>query len=820
MSYTKRLWLSFWPAALAVGALGIILALRSDHETQPVAAAVIGLLAGLSFVAAGLVAWSRRPSNAVGRLMVAVGFTGFVGALLEANDAWIFSIALVFQAIFLAVFVHLMLAFPYGRLTSRFERLIVVATYALAFFANFIAGFLDRTPVSDCKDCPPNKLLVTDSPAGTTAIEVFADVAGALLAIAVVTILVRRWRTATPAGRRLLGPVYLSGGVTMLFLGVGFAVATTSMTVGDAILTVAEIGFVSVPYFFLAGLMRARLARADVARLFVDIPENPTPDELHTAFRRALRDPTVRLAHWLPERHLFVDLEGWPFAEDVGEGRHLTLVEYEGRRVGAIIHDPSLCEEPELLEAAVATARVGLEKDRLQAELRARVIELEREQQFVRTVVNNAPAIFLVVDPEGRVMRFNDTLATMSGFEDTAAYQGRLFWEVFVAPEDADAARAAFLERQEEQQESVWVGRESGQRVVWWSITPLVDAQGRPRFLVAGRDITERREREEELRASEARNRALLDALPDLMFRVNRDGVYVDYHAHDAADLVAADVIGLTLHDRLPQAVADEAHEVLRRAIEDGGVQTHEYSLELRGTRRHYEARVVASGPDEVVSIVRDVTDRKEREEEVRRSRARIVEAADAERRRLERNLHDGAQQRLVSLSLALRLAEARLEKEPQTANRLLAEAQQELMLALADLRELARGIHPAILTDRGLGAAVEALASRAPLPVDVTEMPEERLPGPVEAAAYYVVAEGLTNVVKYADASWVRVSVERYDGVASVEVADDGVGGADPRGGTGLRGLADRIEALGGRLEVESPTRGGTRLRAVIPVG
>jgi signal transduction histidine kinase len=173
-----------------------------------------------------------------------------------------------------------------------------------------------------------------------------------------------------------------------------------------------------------------------------------------------------------------------------------------------------------------------------------------------------------------------------------------------------------------------------------------------------------------------------------------------------------------------------------------------------------------------------------------------------------------------VSLSLALRLAEARLEKEPADAKRLLAEAQQELMLALADLRELARGIHPAILTDRGLGAAVEALVSRAPLPVEVYRMPEERLPGPVEAAAYYVVAEGLTNVDKYAGASSVRVSVERNNGVAAVEVADDGVGGANPGSGTGLRGLADRVEALGGRLEVESPTRGGTRLRAVIPVG
>src|SRR5206468_7979392 len=210
------------------------------------------------------------------------------------------------------------------------------------------------------------------------------------------------------------------------------------------------------------------------------------------------------------------------------------------------------------------------------------------------------------------------------------------------------------------------------------STTTLVAAQGRPRALVAGRDITERRQREGELRVSEARNRALLDALPDLMFRVNRDGEYVDYHAHDTAELVATDVIGLKVHDRLPKPIADEAMETLRRALDDSGVHIHEYSLELHGARRHYEARVVASGPDEVVSIVRDVTDRKEREEEVRRSRARIVEAADAERRRLERNLHDGAQQRLVSLSLALRLAQAQLARDPEAAEQMLVDAQRE----------------------------------------------------------------------------------------------------------------------------------------------
>ena len=207
------------------------------------------------------------------------------------------------------------------------------------------------------------------------------------------------------------------------------------------------------------------------------------------------------------------------------------------------------------------------------------------------------------------------------------------------------------------------------------------------------------------------------------------------------------------------------------------------------------------------------------RVEELRASRARIVEAGTHERRRLERNLHDGAQQRLVALSLTLRLAQGKLRKDPDHADTLLTAAQQELDLALGELRELARGIHPAILSDRGLGAALEALAGRAPIPVTLDELPRDRLPEAIEAAAYFVVAEALTNVVKYAHASQATVRVARYNGSAIVEVADDGVGGADPGRGSGLNGLADRISALDGRMRIESPAGAGTTLRAEIPV-
>ena len=201
-------------------------------------------------------------------------------------------------------------------------------------------------------------------------------------------------------------------------------------------------------------------------------------------------------------------------------------------------------------------------------------------------------------------------------------------------------------------------------------------------------------------------------------------------------------------------------------------------------------------------------------------SRARIVEAADTERRRLERNLHDGAQQRLVSLALQLRLVKAALQRDPEEAETLLRTADSELSQALDELRELARGIHPAVLSDRGLVAALHALAERAPVRVTVTQIPDGRLPDPIEAAIYYLVAEAITNIAKYAQATRASVAVERSNGIATVVVSDDGVGGAQPGPGSGLVGLADRVEALGGRLHLDSPPGRGTRLSAEIPCG
>jgi signal transduction histidine kinase len=200
--------------------------------------------------------------------------------------------------------------------------------------------------------------------------------------------------------------------------------------------------------------------------------------------------------------------------------------------------------------------------------------------------------------------------------------------------------------------------------------------------------------------------------------------------------------------------------------------------------------------------------------QELIESRARIVQAADEARRRLERDLHDGAQQRLVSLALALRMAADALRTDAERGRQMLDDARAELNHAIDELRELARGIHPAVLTERGLAAAVALLAGRSEVPVRLS-VTTERFPSAIEAAAYFVVAEGLTNVARYSEASSASVSISHLDGRLVVEVEDDGKGGADADRGSGLRGLADRVEVLDGSISLESPEGEGTRLRA-----
>jgi signal transduction histidine kinase len=209
----------------------------------------------------------------------------------------------------------------------------------------------------------------------------------------------------------------------------------------------------------------------------------------------------------------------------------------------------------------------------------------------------------------------------------------------------------------------------------------------------------------------------------------------------------------------------------------------------------------------------------RERVDDLRDARQRIIAAADNERRRIERDLHDGAQQRMVSVAVTLGLAESKMRSDVNAAAELIAQAREEAQLAVRELRELARGIHPAVLSDRGLRPALEALAARAPVPVEVSGVPEEPLPRPVEAAVYFVTAEALTNVAKYAHAETASVALALDGDRVRLEIRDDGVGGADSAAGGGVAGLCDRVEALDGVLTVDSPPGEGTTVIAEIPL-
>lgn len=265
----------------------------------------------------------------------------------------------------------------------------------------------------------------------------------------------------------------------------------------------------------------------------------------------------------------------------------------------------------------------------------------------------------------------------------------------------------------------------------------------------------------------------------------------------------------------LPAEGSGQAVAVLERQGEPVGVLVHDAAL--REEPRLVEAVAAATGL--ALQNERLQATLRAQLEEIRASRARIVEAGDAERRRIERDLHDGAQQRLVGISLALRMATSRLPSGlPPEVSEFLAQATEELNRALKELRELAHGIHPSILTEEGLGPALESLAERATLPVILQDVPRTRLALEVETAAYFAVCEALANIAKHAGAARATVAASQIDDRLVVEVCDDGVGGADPARGTGLRGLADRVAALDGWVRVDSPQGMGTTIHAEIP--
>jgi signal transduction histidine kinase len=562
-----------WSIALAglVAAAGTFaLAFAGGEVADPAVHSILITWITLPFILSGAFAWWRRPDSRFGPLMVAAGFATFVSTLGLASGDVLSTIGQTADVLPPVLFLHVFLAFPSGRLVRPFERALVTAGYATGFILTLVVMALGGYG-SD------NLLRVVAKPDAALTVQRVQLVAISALSLAGIGVLALRRRGAGRPLRRALALLVDSFALGLVMIAVLFMAHFFEAPAIEQIrwATFAVIGL--APIAFLFGLLHARLVRSSLGELLVELRADPAPADLRDALARALRDPSLALAYWLPDYGTYADLDGRPFElPEQDHRRATTLIERDGARVAALVHDAALNEERELLDAVTAAAGIALENGRLHAELRARL-------------------------------------------------------------------------------------------------------------------------------------------------------------------------------------------------------------------------------------------------EELKGSRARIVDAGQKERQRLERNLHDGAQQRLIALSLELGLVEEGLKGDPD-ATRRLERARREIATTLEELRDVARGLHPAVVSGHGLEIALEQLAARGPVPVRLTVEVGSRLPERLEVAAFYLVSESLANIGKHAKATLASVEVARVDGQVVVEVIDDGIGGADTERGSGLRGLADRVEALGGRLRIWSPKGGGTRLRAELP--
>lgn len=497
------------------------------------------------------------------------------------------------------------------------------------------------------------------------------------------------------------------------------------------------------------------------------------------------------------------------------------------------------------------------------------------DRAFAAALAETSQCLVCVFDAEGTIVRFNRACEHATGYarEDVLGRDAR---DVVIPPEDRQIFGEFLAEvwktRRPCPKEGEWLKADGGRRLIAWANEPVLDSDGEVAFLVTtGLDITERELKAAKLRrlaeeqgvlrrvatlvAGDAEPEEVFDTVTEEVCRLFGipSAITVRFENAESAVIVgrwsSAPVEGFEIGSviRLEEGLAmtsvlrtgatarAEAYEHipgdLARAVREAGFHsTVAVPISLAGTT--WGALVAALGEGEtlaaetesrmadfaeLVSLALASADAREK---LAASRARIVEAGDAERRRLERNLHDGAQQRLVTVSLSLGLLRPRLEAgDAASAVPLLERATEELRYALEELRELARGLHPAVLTERGLGPALETLADRAPFPVEVVAIPSERLPRQIEAAIYFVVSEALANAAKHARARSVRAGVKREGGRVLVEIADDGRGGADLAGGSGLQGLAGRVEALDGSFSIESPPGRGTVVRAELPL-
>jgi PAS domain S-box-containing protein len=480
-----------------------------------------------------------------------------------------------------------------------------------------------------------------------------------------------------------------------------------------------------------------------VEQQLVGVPETAGGREVQDGLRLALREPALRLVLWREEHGGFVDVDGRPFTlPQAGESSAVTVIESEEHgKLAAMVHDRAVLADPELLRSVAAAARLALQRNLLQNELAARVAELERERDFIREVVNAAPAFFVVGDLDGRIVRFNDALVAACGICDDERVRGRSFAAVFVSDRDRAEAERLISEQAGGPHEHHWLGRDATDLVVEWSATPINDEDGNPRLLITGLDVSERARHEEELERERDFLSSVGRATPSLLCVVHADGT-VDRRGVNRAFATATGIddaaaVGRRFWDLvIPPGHRESVRWAFYAAVASGDENRRETPWRAAGggelVVEWWTSSLTSYRPHHYLICGRDVTQPRRDEDEVRRSRTRLVEAADLERRRLERNLHDGAQQHLLSVSLTLRLVESSLG-DPARSRALLTEAREELSRALNELRELARGLHPAILADKGLGPVLGALAERSTVPAVLELDFEERLPEPIE---------------------------------------------------------------------------------------
>jgi PAS domain S-box-containing protein len=502
---------------------------------------------------------------------------------------------------------------------------------------------------------------------------------------------------------------------------------------------------------------------------------------------------------------------------------------------------------------------------------------------FARVLTETTQSLVCVLDEQGRILLFNDACERATGYarEEVIGRDAReVVIPPEEAEAFADVLAYIWKTGLSSPQVGHWQTKDGERRLIAWSNKLMPAANGRPSYLVTtGLDLSERPAESEGALAGDIEaklvevgrlaqeQRALRrvatlvasEATPERVFaavseesarvlEVNASAVF-RYEGDDTATVVGRlDRDGTGIFRVGARIVADH-NTAIGRARESGrpdriddyfAIDTDVAKTMISAGYRStvaapifvggvpWGAVAIAAGeqlpPDaesrlsafcELVSLA--VASAQARED-LQSSRARIVKAGDEQRRKLERNLHDGAQQRLVSLALTLRLARQRLDAGQEVLEPLLAGAAEELDKALEELREIARGLHPAALADQGLTSALRTLGERLPVEVDVQEL-DERLPEHVEATAYYICSEALTNVAKHAQATRARVTFSRERDILRFEVSDDGRGGADPRAGSGIVGLRDRAEAAGGTLFVISPPGRGTLVTGTLPL-